>query len=101
MVMQSRVSDLKQNEMVQAAGNDVILCKVISELTEGIGVSVKPFQDFSDELAVVNGMLLRGTRLVVPKSMRPQILETIHEGHLGIEKCKRRHRVEWWDTLTC
>lgn len=92
MIMQSRVSDLKKKEMAQATESDVILLKVISELVDGISVSVKPYQDFADELTVVDGLLLRGTRVVVPETMRPQVLETIHEGHLGIEKCKRRAR---------
>ena len=66
MIMQSRVSDPKQREMAQATENDVVLTKVITEIVDGTGVSVKPYQDFADELTVVDGLLLRGTRVVIP-----------------------------------
>lgn len=41
---------------------------------------------------MVEGMLLRKNRIVIPVSMRQDMLRRIHEGHLGIEKCKRRAR---------
>lgn len=37
-------------------------------------------------------LLLRGNRIVIPHSLRQVILQRIHEGQLGIEKCKRRAR---------
>lgn len=44
------------------------------------------------ELCLCNGMLMRKKRIVIPVSMRQDMLRRIHEGHLGIEKCKRRAR---------
>ena len=53
---------------------------------------MKEYYHFRDELAVLNGVVLKGTRIVVPRSMRADMLERIHEGHLGTEKCRRRAR---------
>ena len=33
-----------------------------------------------------------GERIVIPRTLRAQTLERIHEGHMGTEKCKRRAR---------
>ena len=44
------------------------------------------------ELSVVDGMLLKQERIVIPKALRVEMLKRIHEGHLGMEKCKRRAR---------
>lgn len=45
-----------------------------------------------DTVSVAKGLLLRDNRIVIPHSLRPEILRRLHEGHLGIEKCKRRAR---------
>lgn len=54
------------------------------------GTLDKPYQYFKGELTVLDGVLLKGTKIVIPTSMRSQMLRLVHEGHLGIEKCKRR-----------
>ena len=41
---------------------------------------------FRDELSVINGIILKGQKIFVPKSLRPEMLDKIHTGHLGIEK---------------
>ena len=43
-----------------------------------------------DDISVEDGILLLGSRVIVPESLRGNILQQIHEGHLGIEKCKLR-----------
>ena len=44
--------------------------------------------------------MLFGERLVVPASLRPDMLQVIHEGHLGRDKCKARARVSlYWPLL--
>ena len=42
-------------------------------------------------------MVLRGTRIVIPQSLRQQVLAIAHEGHVGIVATKLRLRTKvWW-----
>ena len=53
-----------------------------------------------DELCSTGSLVLRGTRLVIPKSRRVQILKLAHEGHQGIVKTKLRLRSKvWWPKM--
>lgn len=52
----------------------------------------QPYYNIRAELSVVNRLLVRQNRIVIPQSLRPEMLRRLHEGHLGIEKCKRRAR---------
>ena len=62
---------------------------------------IKPYYQFSGELSVQQGLLLKGTRLVIPTTMRLDILDKLHEGHLGITKCRERaKRSVWWPGLS-
>ena len=38
------------------------------------------------ELSLHDGLLVRGDRIVVPFSLRKQILERTHESHLGVRE---------------
>ena len=58
-------------------------------------VSIHAYWDVRDELSELNAVVLRGERIAIPPSMRKEMLEKIHQGHMGIEKSKRRAR----DTL--
>ena len=44
-----------------------------------------------------NGLITKGARLIIPSTLRRKVLEQIHEGYLGIEKCmlKARDSVFW------
>ena len=39
-----------------------------------------------------NGLVTKGARLVIPSTLRSKVLEQIHEGHLGIEKCNAQSK---------
>lgn len=52
-------------------------------------------------LTVQDDLLLRGTRLVIPAAMRNGVLSKLHEGHLGLVKCRERARQSvWWPGLS-
>ena len=59
-----------------------------------------PYHNFQEELTLVEGVILKGKRAVVPISMREDMLNRIHEGHLGAGKCKKRARaVLYWPNM--
>ena len=59
--------------------------------------NIQPYYSVRAELSVENGLLMRGCRLVIPLELRPKMLNKIHEGHLGITKCRARARQSiWW-----
>ena len=73
---------------------------VIDVLSTGEGIIPKPYVNFLDELDVIDGVLLKGKRVIVPSSLRAEMLDRIHEGHMGREKCKRRAREHvYWPNM--
>ena len=63
--------------------------------------AICPYYPVQSEITVANGLLLRGNRLIIPASMRLEILDKIHMGHQGITKCRERARQSvWWPGLS-
>ena len=57
----------------------------------------KQFKKVEKELSVTDdGIVLRGTRIVMPKALREKTVEIAHEGHLGIVKTKGLIREKVW-----
>ncbi|XP_069752177.1 uncharacterized protein [Narcine bancroftii] len=49
------------------------------------------------ELSVVEDVIYKGSKILIPKSLRKEVLKEIHGGHLRMEKCKERAReVMYW-----
>ena len=62
-----------------------------------IDPKIQQYSDVRSELSVASGLLLRGTRIIVPSSYRSTIMERIHDGHWGISKCRdRAAQAVWW-----
>ncbi|XP_064101230.1 uncharacterized protein K02A2.6-like [Macrobrachium nipponense] len=52
------------------------------------------------ELSIEQGCLIRGSRVVIPSSLRRRVLEELHEDHMGIVKTKSKARsYVWWPGL--
>ena len=57
----------------------------------------KQYLPCSGELCSFGQLILRGTRIVIPKKLRPRVLSLAHEGHLGIVGTKQKLRSKvWW-----
>ncbi|XP_063952151.1 uncharacterized protein K02A2.6-like [Lytechinus pictus] len=55
---------------------------------------------FRDELAVEDGLILKGERILIPKSMREYILSKLHESHQDIEKTRLRAKASvYWESI--
>lgn len=57
-----------------------------------VHTQVHTYFPFRDELSVQDGIILRGSRVVIPSSLRKTMKEKIHSSHLGVSGCLRRAR---------
>ena len=53
---------------------------------------ITPYFNVRDELSAQEGIVFKGDRCVIPKSLRPEVLSRIHRSHIGVEGCLRRLR---------
>jgi len=62
--------------------------------------SVKPFWNYGDELSVMEGLVFKGERIVIPSALREDMLKRIHTGHMGMVKSKHRAKeVMFWPSM--
>ena len=48
-----------------------------------------------------DGLLLFGSRIVVPKSLQRETLDRIHDGHQGVQRCRLRAKISvWWPGIS-
>ena len=52
---------------------------------------IKCYWSFREDITVTDGILVKGHRIILPRSMRMNTcLKQVHEGHFGMDKCKMR-----------
>ena len=50
------------------------------------------YWNYRDELGILDGLILKGTRIVIPDQCREELLNQLHEGHFGVDRTKLRAR---------
>ena len=99
-------TDKRLLEVKKAQESDPEISKIMSYCSQDFwpDSARKEFSGFHVErhsLAVVNGMLLHGNRLVIPQALRAEMLARIHQGHQGIVKCRALARsCIWWPGMS-
>lgn len=64
-------------------------------------VNIREYWNYRDELSVHNGILFKGSRVLIPRVLRPEVMSKIHSSHLGIEACLRKARDSvFWPNMT-
>ena len=62
--------------------------------------TISEFWNFRDQLSAINGIILKGEKILVPTSLRSEMIQKIHSSHLGIEKTKQKAReILYWPGL--
>ncbi|KAK0148890.1 hypothetical protein N1851_010688 [Merluccius polli] len=98
----------KLEEFRKETKNDVTLTKLTETVLNGwpetksqAAKEIQVYWNFREEISVVDGILFKGERLIVPAAMRMEMLQRIHESHLGSENCRRRAReVLFWPGMS-
>ena len=61
---------------------------------------IQPYWTFHEELTIEDGILLKGTHIIVPHSLHQEMIQLLHTGHLRLEKClKRAKQAMCWPGL--
>ena len=93
---------LTAKEVERASEKDPELSSVRHYIQSGDWSQFKMphFMCVKNELCVLSKLVLHGTRIVIPQSLRKQVLHSAHEGHQGIVKIKGRLRTKvWWSKM--
>ena len=91
-----------------ASEHDLVLQKLRDIILQGwpankldVPVCVRPFFDSRDKLTVQDALVFKRDLLVVPTSMRRELLAVAHSTHIGTEGCIRRMRdTLYWPRMT-
>ncbi|XP_030039191.2 uncharacterized protein K02A2.6 [Manduca sexta] len=59
-----------------------------------------PYWNIRDEIHVIDEIIFKSQSVIIPRSMRSEILNKLHEGHMGIEKTKNLARgIVYWPNI--
>ncbi|UYV65638.1 K02A2.6-like [Cordylochernes scorpioides] len=101
------ISDVRVKEIKESQDKDQVIQNIIKYTQEGwpertnVSMSESQYWPAKDDFSVENGILLKGSRYVIPENIRKGLLQRIHEGHLGIVKCRERAKGSvWWPRIT-
>ena len=81
---QLRKSTVQDNQLTRLSHyiNTGFLCD-----KKNLPTDLQEFWNFRDTLSIKNGLITCGRRIIVPYEMRAEMLQYIHEGHQGKERC--------------
>ena len=91
--LSARSDSLNQLRLDTVKDDELALLK--QTITQGwpstikeVPTGIQPYWTFHEELTVEDGLVVKGTRIVIPNKKCEAVLKLMHEGHLGLSKCK-------------
>nr|XP_042912826.1 uncharacterized protein K02A2.6-like [Parasteatoda tepidariorum] len=107
-VKQFPISKRRVEQFINGIKSDPVLKFVYDYCEKGwpkeaqsVPQEVKHYFKIRNELYLECGLLLKDSKIVIPSSLRHEMLLLIHEGHFGIEKSKNRAReVMYWPGMS-
>ncbi len=101
------IADLTLEKVRTAISKDELLSRLQETIIDGFPNAKTSCPELTDywnirhELSIVDGVIMYGKRLVIPKSMRLEILDQLHVAHQGRERTlKRARQCVFWPGLT-
>ncbi|KAK0058575.1 hypothetical protein Bpfe_011880 [Biomphalaria pfeifferi] len=87
------MSDEYMNIFQQATADDAVLSMLKNQIMmecpnkrAEILQEIRPYSGFNEKLSESNGLLFKGERLIVPKVLQKEMLQILHQGHLGCDR---------------
>jgi Integrase zinc binding domain/Integrase core domain len=102
------ISDQKIEKIRAETQNDMQLQAVKLAILEGWPEERKlcnklaiDFWNHRDEMSYEDGIILRGSKIVIPKALQLDMIEAVHMNHLGCQKATNRARdIMFWPGMT-
>ena len=96
MIQYLPVSDATHTAIRETTEADTTLRQLKTIIRQGwpasnkeVSENVRDYFSFREELSIQNGLVFKGERLVIPASMRDNMLAKIHASHIDIQGCLR------------
>ena len=101
------ISEPQIQEIREATAKDPVLQALKATILNGwpsqrkkLPPELHEYFKVKDELATQDGIIFKGPKCVIPKSLRPKIKEKLRRSHIGIQGCLRRAReVVYWPNM--
>ena len=98
---------ISTEEIQQTSSQDVHLQQLKTFIIAGwphtkdeLHTDIRPYWPYRDELAVIDGVILKGRHIIIPDSLKQQVLSQLHINHMGIEKTKLlAHESVFWHNI--
>ncbi|XP_055351901.1 uncharacterized protein K02A2.6-like [Paramacrobiotus metropolitanus] len=95
---------VKAEEIAKATADDQDLSTVHGYILHGwpttVNERLRPYKRLENELVLINNCICWGSRTVIPVQQRRQILDYLHEAHMGAVKMKGEARAYcWWPQM--
>lgn len=100
----SYISTARLEELRAHTAQDQVLQTLSTVIQHGwpdkerqLPLPIRPFFLYRDELAMEDGIVVKGHRTVIPHSLQQEYITIMHRGHPGLEstKCRARMTVFW------
>ena len=92
------------DKLVRATRNDQSMLTLIRAIKQGFTGSYKSisqFMRYRDALFVSDGVVLYKDRVVIPRSLRKAVLESLHSAHQGVSSMlSRAQRIIFWPGMS-
>ncbi|KAJ0172603.1 hypothetical protein K1T71_011742 [Dendrolimus kikuchii] len=102
------ISNNKLSLIKKESKKDTVCLKLTDYINKGwpehksqVANELKLFWPFRNEFFIVDSVIFRNGLVLIPQSLRKEMLSIVHEGHMGIDRCKRRARqVMYWPNMS-
>ncbi|KAG8224491.1 hypothetical protein J437_LFUL003214 [Ladona fulva] len=96
VIDEDQITEFSARKVAVATRWDKLLCQVLRAMNSNwpnpIEKKLEPFHKRESELAIENGCMFWGSKMVIPKELQSAVLCELHEGNPGMTKMKNLAR---------